>query len=523
MKFNSTFYLILIFVVNVCYALTTKTITSVKTIPLSTVTSNTVKLYTTLLRDDAGHGFGTYTFNYSVADAFMTCNPPKGLAGVEKRDIKTSTKIVSTAKTVPNISPSVSTIKSITKQSNTTYPSKQTTYPSKQTTCEPYDYICQNIARANAFEKMTTYGLYSLYTKFGMATRCLVFTMKYPITTTAYTAVTTKTYGPLTTSIEYPVLIDSKTAEVKNEMLEETTGYGYKDSYTHLGYPTTLTIRDQIIDYPPVTCTTEMEYNTKIPYITTKSFATPYYSETINYNHRTYVLKTVDYVTKYTTGSIAVTKCGFATKQPPVIASTTTTSTKQPPVITSTTTTSTKQPPVVTSTTTSTKQPPVITSTTTSTKQPPVITSTTTTSTKQPPVITSTTTTSTKQPPVITSTTTSTKQPPVITSTTTSTKQPPVITSTTTTSTKQPPVITSTTTKTTKCLPITVTVTEKEKITVTEKTTVTVTIQSNPTNTNNSNCAKKWAQCGGIGFNGPTCCESGSVCKELNQYYSQCI
>ncbi|OUM66099.1 carbohydrate-binding module family 1 protein [Piromyces sp. E2] len=35
------------------------------------------------------------------------------------------------------------------------------------------------------------------------------------------------------------------------------------------------------------------------------------------------------------------------------------------------------------------------------------------------------------------------------------------------------------------------------------------------------NCAGLWAQCGGQGFNGPTCCNQGT-CKKINDYYSQC-
>ena len=35
-------------------------------------------------------------------------------------------------------------------------------------------------------------------------------------------------------------------------------------------------------------------------------------------------------------------------------------------------------------------------------------------------------------------------------------------------------------------------------------------------------CGVLFAQCGGIGFNGPTCCEAG-VCVTQNVYYSQCI
>lgn len=35
-------------------------------------------------------------------------------------------------------------------------------------------------------------------------------------------------------------------------------------------------------------------------------------------------------------------------------------------------------------------------------------------------------------------------------------------------------------------------------------------------------CAALYGQCGGIGFNGPTCCASGT-CKVSNSYYSQCL
>ncbi|KAI0811007.1 cellobiohydrolase II [Irpex lacteus] len=35
--------------------------------------------------------------------------------------------------------------------------------------------------------------------------------------------------------------------------------------------------------------------------------------------------------------------------------------------------------------------------------------------------------------------------------------------------------------------------------------------------------AQTWAQCGGIGFSGPTTCVAGSVCTKQNDYYSQCI
>ncbi|KAF6827323.1 glycosyl hydrolase family 11 [Colletotrichum musicola] len=36
-------------------------------------------------------------------------------------------------------------------------------------------------------------------------------------------------------------------------------------------------------------------------------------------------------------------------------------------------------------------------------------------------------------------------------------------------------------------------------------------------------CAAKWDQCGGSGWTGATCCQSGSTCKSTNQWYSQCV
>ena len=47
---------------------------------------------------------------------------------------------------------------------------------------------------------------------------------------------------------------------------------------------------------------------------------------------------------------------------------------------------------------------------------------------------------------------------------------------------------------------------------------------SAPTNPpTNPTCAARWGQCGGQGWTGPTCCESGSTCSASNQWYSQCI
>ncbi|TEA22086.1 Endo-1,4-beta-xylanase B [Colletotrichum sidae] len=37
------------------------------------------------------------------------------------------------------------------------------------------------------------------------------------------------------------------------------------------------------------------------------------------------------------------------------------------------------------------------------------------------------------------------------------------------------------------------------------------------------NCAAKWTQCGGSGWSGATCCQSGSTCQVTNQWYSQCV
>ncbi|KAK3401517.1 cutinase-domain-containing protein [Sordaria brevicollis] len=53
----------------------------------------------------------------------------------------------------------------------------------------------------------------------------------------------------------------------------------------------------------------------------------------------------------------------------------------------------------------------------------------------------------------------------------------------------------------------------------------TPTQPTNPTPTQPStgNCAAKWGQCGGQGWTGPTCCQSGSTCQASNQWYSQCL
>ncbi|OUM58338.1 carbohydrate-binding module family 1 protein [Piromyces sp. E2] len=131
-----------------------------------------------------------------------------------------------------------------------------------------------------------------------------------------------------------------------------------------------------------------------------------------------------------------------------------------------------------------------------------------------PPKILTSQTTSTKVIPSVSITTTDTI--PIITTTTT--KVLPPKTTTTTTSNA-----TTTTTKTLPCKAITTTVTEYEKVTVTEKETITVTINAGPTTVDDEKCAGKWEQCGGIGYNGPTCCQSGYTCHQYSSYYSQCI
>ncbi|ORY26829.1 hypothetical protein LY90DRAFT_706010 [Neocallimastix californiae] len=147
-----------------------------------------------------------------------------------------------------------------------------------------------------------------------------------------------------------------------------------------------------------------------------------------------------------------------------------------------------------------------------------------------PPLKTSTTSTTKpgKTLPPLTSSTTSTKSIPTSTKTTPiSTKTIPISTKTIPISTKTIPISTKTIPISTKtiptgdCVPSTVTV--KEKITITEKVTVTVTNNGQQTPIVQENCAGKYGQCGGKGFNGPTCCQQGLSCKLVNEWYSQCL
>jgi len=68
--------------------------------------------------------------------------------------------------------------------------------------------------------------------------------------------------------------------------------------------------------------------------------------------------------------------------------------------------------------------------------------------------------------------------------------------------------------------PVTTTKKPASKPTTTKKTTST----KEPTSTKKpAALAKKWSQCGGKGWTGPTKCVAGSTCKKGNAYYSQCL
>ncbi|KAG8816279.1 hypothetical protein FRC18_001084 [Serendipita sp. 400] len=44
-----------------------------------------------------------------------------------------------------------------------------------------------------------------------------------------------------------------------------------------------------------------------------------------------------------------------------------------------------------------------------------------------------------------------------------------------------------------------------------------------PASTSSSSCAVNWAQCGGQGFTGPTCCQGGWTCTYANPWFSHCL
>ncbi|KAJ3040525.1 hypothetical protein HDV00_010835 [Rhizophlyctis rosea] len=113
---------------------------------------------------------------------------------------------------------------------------------------------------------------------------------------------------------------------------------------------------------------------------------------------------------------------------------------------------------------------------------------------------------------------------PSVTSRTTTT----TTTTRTTTTTTQTPITTTTQGGNTCAVTSTVTV-APETVTLTSTNTVTVTVggtQPTTTTTTQGNtggsCSAQWGQCGGQGWQGPTCCSSGT-CRAQNTYYSQCI
>ncbi|KAF3906341.1 hypothetical protein ABW20_dc0103911 [Dactylellina cionopaga] len=59
--------------------------------------------------------------------------------------------------------------------------------------------------------------------------------------------------------------------------------------------------------------------------------------------------------------------------------------------------------------------------------------------------------------------------------------------------------------------------------TTTRSTTPGGTQPTTSSSPNTGNCSPKWGQCGGIGWTGASCCQSGSTCQANNAYYSQCL
>ena len=71
-----------------------------------------------------------------------------------------------------------------------------------------------------------------------------------------------------------------------------------------------------------------------------------------------------------------------------------------------------------------------------------------------------------------------------------------------------------------KTLYSTVVKTQTTKVTITEKDTVTVTVTVNDNLA--VKCKRKYEQCGGINYQGITCCESGLECQKVDDYFYQC-
>jgi hypothetical protein len=80
----------------------------------------------------------------------------------------------------------------------------------------------------------------------------------------------------------------------------------------------------------------------------------------------------------------------------------------------------------------------------------------------------------------------------------------------------KPPVPVITTSRTTTRT----TTTTRRTTTTSRKTTTTRTVTT--TTTTSGSCSTPYGQCGGINYNGPTCCPSGYTCKFISDYYYQC-
>jgi len=325
--------------------------------------------------------------------------------------------------------------------------------------------------------------------------------------------------------------------------------------------PETTESVETIVVTPETTATIETIETIDIPSITTESTETIVVTPVTNKDIETIVVPITTETIETITAESTYIK---TTKLPPTTTTTTTTTTtptKQVPITTSTKVIPTNlttqgisyDTTIITTTTTTTSAsaktktsklpPPNNTSTKVPAQKYMTTTTTTTTTTtiktktsKLPPpnntstkvpaqkymTTTSTTTTTTtiktktsKLPPP---NSTSTKVPvqKYMTTTTTTTT-----TTSTTTSSKINPEETTTTTKqisketTSTKIPFTTT-------TATTTTTTRTTPSSKPTEV--KKCENQaWSQCGGIGFSGETCCRKGYYCKEINEYYFQCV
>jgi endo-1,4-beta-xylanase len=79
--------------------------------------------------------------------------------------------------------------------------------------------------------------------------------------------------------------------------------------------------------------------------------------------------------------------------------------------------------------------------------------------------------------------------------------------------------VSTTSASTTSSAPIT---TQPPVTTTTTSSTTSTTFSTSTTSAGTGPCSGMWGQCGGIGWNGPTCCSAGT-CKYQHEYYSQCL